>query len=194
MRKLTGLFAISSLVVGALAADALAQQAPAPGMRDRQDTQQQRQPRQERPAWQNRQGAVESRELVGMRVKTSDGRNVGEIAQLLVDPKNGQITHAVIGLGGFAGIGEQKVVVPWTEVKVQREQAAGQPGPGGAQPEAPGARARTEGRNLVAMVEQSVIDRAPRYAGTAGAEGEWPPAASPGVGDRERQQPERPAR
>ena len=31
--------------------------------------------------------------------------------------RNGKVSHVVIGVGGGAGVGEKKVVVPWSELK-----------------------------------------------------------------------------
>lgn len=180
MNRMTGALTITALVVGALTADALGQHAPQQPPRGRQEAPPQR------PAWQPREGAVESRALIGARVRTAEGRNLGEIDQLLVDARTGQVTHVVVGMGGFAGIGEQKVVLPWSELRIQREP------PAGAQPESPGARSRADGQGLIALVDQAAIDRAPRYTGPTGVEGERPPAASPGT-ERERQPDERPS-
>src|SRR5262245_57907045 len=76
----------------------------------------------ERAAWANKQGLHDTRDIVGTRVKNADGKDIGEVDALLVDPKDGKVTHAVIGLGGFLGIGEDKVVVPWHDVKVAAHQ------------------------------------------------------------------------
>jgi sporulation protein YlmC with PRC-barrel domain len=63
---------------------------------------------------------VESKKLVGMRVKGADGKDLGEIDQLVVDTASGKITHAVVGYGGLAGVGEKKVVVPWADLQFSR--------------------------------------------------------------------------
>jgi hypothetical protein len=63
----------------------------------------------------------------------------------------------------LAGIGETKVVVPWSEVKLRRDRNGGTP---------------------VVSLDESVLERAPRYERRR-ATGEQPPAASPGM-ERER--------
>jgi sporulation protein YlmC with PRC-barrel domain len=50
--------------------------------------------------------------LIGSKVKSSTGENVGQIDDVLID-QNGQIRLAVLGVGGFLGIGEKKTPVPW---------------------------------------------------------------------------------
>ena len=43
---------------------------------------------------------------------------VGEIKDFLVDPKTGTISTLVLGVGGFLGMGEKNVAVPFSEVKM----------------------------------------------------------------------------
>jgi len=43
--------------------------------------------------------------------------NIGDVNDLIVS-ENGAITHAVIGVGGFLGIGEKNVAVPFDQLKV----------------------------------------------------------------------------
>lgn len=97
-----------------------------------------------RETWRNTQGLHDSATIVGTRVKNAQGKDIGEIDQLLIDPARGAVTHAVIGVGGFLGIGEKKVVVPWSDVKVAMDHA--KPG----------------GRPAV-TIDQATLERAPRY-------------------------------
>jgi sporulation protein YlmC with PRC-barrel domain len=159
-----------------LALDASAQQRPADQPTPRQDQPRQTQPmerdREPRQAWQAPEGVFEANKIVGTRVRTSDGRDLGEIDQLLVNASDGKVSHVVIGRGGVAGIGETKVVVPWSQVTISRDR---------------------DGDRLVAMVDQSALAQAPRYEGKASQrERERPPAASPGTmprTDRDRMPP-----
>jgi len=45
---------------------------------------------------------------------------VGEILDFMVD-KNGRITAAMVGVGGFLGIGEKNVVIPFDALMVSRK-------------------------------------------------------------------------
>ncbi|HEV2394391.1 MAG TPA: PRC-barrel domain-containing protein [Verrucomicrobiae bacterium] len=49
-------------------------------------------------------------------VKSEDGKDVGKVQDLLVNPRTGKIQCAVIGKGGFLGIGEKLVPVPWNAI------------------------------------------------------------------------------
>lgn len=121
----------------------------------------------QRQAWAPPSTAVESKQLVGMKVRSDQGKDIGEIDQLIVDPSDGKITHVVLGRGGLLGVGEQKVVLAWSDVKIQPD---------------PSNRDR-----WVAMTQQSKIDSAPRYEARRDAT----PAASPTTTPRSQPRPER---
>jgi sporulation protein YlmC with PRC-barrel domain len=110
-----------------------------------------------RQAWAPPTTALETSKLIGTKVKNEAGKDIGEIDQLIVDSHDGKITHVVLGKGGVLGVGEQKLVLPWSDIKLQAD---------------PSNRNRT-----VAMVDQSKTDAAPRYE--ARRNRETAPAASP---------------
>src|SRR4029450_3217660 len=68
------------------------------------------------PAWKAEAGLHEPKDIIGTRIKRTRGRDLGESDQLLID-RNGKVSRVVIGLGGVAGVGEKKVVVPWSDLK-----------------------------------------------------------------------------
>jgi sporulation protein YlmC with PRC-barrel domain len=113
-----------------------------------------------REAFKAPDGVLESSKIIGTKVKNSAGKDLAEIEQLLVDTKTGKVTHTVIGKGGVLGVGETKVVVPWTAVNL---------------------KADADNRDkLVVTMEQSMLDTAPRYdRRAAGADRPATPAASP---------------
>ena len=104
------------------------------------------------PAWKNDAGLHETKDIIGTRIKNAEGKDIGEIDQLLID-RNGKVSHVVIGLGGFAGMGEKKVVVPWSDLKFAPV---------------------TAGKKNSITMDQSRLESAPHYERTAVA-----PAASP---------------
>ncbi len=59
-------------------------------------------------------------DLIGAKVTNNANESIGEINDLLVD-ESGMIQAAVIGVGGFLGIGEKDVAVPFKELKVTRQ-------------------------------------------------------------------------
>ncbi|MFZ0613850.1 MAG: PRC-barrel domain-containing protein [Desulfobacterales bacterium] len=54
--------------------------------------------------------------LINSNVRTQNGEDVGEIENLVIS-RRGRITHAVIDVGGFLGIGEKRVAVPFKELE-----------------------------------------------------------------------------
>jgi sporulation protein YlmC with PRC-barrel domain len=50
--------------------------------------------------------------LIGMDVRNQQNEKLGEIKDLAVDLPSGKISYAVIGVGGFLGIGDKYVAVP----------------------------------------------------------------------------------
>ena len=59
--------------------------------------------------------------LLGTKVRSGQGDDIGELEDLVLDPKTGEIQFAVLGLGGVLGIGEKKAPVPWKALNVSAE-------------------------------------------------------------------------
>jgi sporulation protein YlmC with PRC-barrel domain len=56
-------------------------------------------------------------QFIGQRVTNDAGEQIGNINDVLFD-KSGQISTAVIGVGGFLGIGEKNVAVPFGSLSI----------------------------------------------------------------------------
>lgn len=54
-------------------------------------------------------------------VKNREGENLGDIKDLMIDTQTGQIEYAVLSFGGFLGMGDKYFAVPWSALKVDRE-------------------------------------------------------------------------
>lgn len=72
-------------------------------------------------AFVDRQGADQflASDLIGMKVRGGADETLGEINDLLLD-RNGGVTAAVIGVGGFLGMGAKTVAVPFQTVELTR--------------------------------------------------------------------------
>jgi len=92
-----------------------------------------------RPIWRELR-LSEARNVLGMRIKNEQGRDVGEIDNLLIDTQNGRISHVVVAVGGFMGVGEKKVVVPWSDLRIA-----------------------SEGKTSVATLDQAKLESAPLW-------------------------------
>jgi len=58
--------------------------------------------------------------LIGATVYGSDNASIGEINDLVV-ASDGKVNAAVIGVGGFLGVGEKNVAVPFDKLNVTRK-------------------------------------------------------------------------
>lgn len=56
---------------------------------------------------------VKASALVGQNVNNYSNETLGEVADLVVDTRKGHIAYAVLACGGFLGMGEDLVAVPW---------------------------------------------------------------------------------
>lgn len=56
--------------------------------------------------------------LMETKVKSKSGEDLGELEDLLINPQTGKVDYAVLGRGGFLGIGEKLVPVPWKAFSV----------------------------------------------------------------------------
>src|SRR5690349_7416925 len=84
------------------------------------------------------QGNWRTSKLVGLSVYNDKNESVGSINDMLTD-KNGKIVAVVIGVGGFLGVGEHLVAVPFDKVKFSDQPvaytgASNAPAPGTAAP------------------------------------------------------------
>lgn len=93
--------------------------------------------------------------VIGSTVRSSEGKDIGKVNQLMIDPRDGRITTVVIGMGGMLGIGEKLVSMPWGSVKIGQD-----------------------GGRIVVMTDQRLLDQVPSAKGDRKSE----PAASPATG------------
>ena len=61
-----------------------------------------------------------SSKLVGQTVYNDANERIGDINDLILGP-DGKISHAVIGVGGFLGMGEKLVGVSFSDLKLNRD-------------------------------------------------------------------------
>jgi sporulation protein YlmC with PRC-barrel domain len=68
-------------------------------------------------------GEWRASKMSGLKVYNDANENIGSITDLLMD-KSGAIKIAVIGVGGFLGMGEHLVAVPYDKLKFVNEAVA----------------------------------------------------------------------
>jgi hypothetical protein len=65
-------------------------------------------------------GRMRANEVIGTDVRSSNNETVGEVSDIVFDPK-GTPAYAVIAYGGFLGLGEDESAVPFGEMKVSED-------------------------------------------------------------------------
>lgn len=56
-------------------------------------------------------------QLKGKNVETPTGEKLGDIKDVVLDPTNARVNYAVVSVGGFLGVGDRLVAVPWEAIK-----------------------------------------------------------------------------
>jgi sporulation protein YlmC with PRC-barrel domain len=98
-------------------------------------------------------------QLLGMAVQNPQGEKLGEIQDIVLNPQQTDIDYAAVAYGGFAGIGEKLLAVPWEAFELK---STGAPGPRKAGPKC-----------LVLNVTQDRLKRAEGFKSE-----NWPEQAS----------------
>lgn len=65
-------------------------------------------------------GEMSADAIIGASVKNKANETIGEIKDIHVG-KDGAIKGAVVGVGGFLGVGERDVLMPWNQLQIARE-------------------------------------------------------------------------
>lgn len=69
----------------------------------------------------NESHIVGSRTIIGDKVKSTDGIDLGEIKELLIDSETGKIEYGVLSFGGFMGVGDKQIAVPFESFMLQED-------------------------------------------------------------------------
>jgi sporulation protein YlmC with PRC-barrel domain len=85
-----------------------------------------------------RQVLIDAGSLIGSAVRTPDGKDVGKVSALLIDPRDGRIATAVVSVGGVLGVGGSTVGVPWNALRIGQDK-----------------------QRLVVTMEQNTLEQAP---------------------------------
>jgi hypothetical protein len=73
------------------------------------------------PQWySHQQGEWRASKLVGSKVKNKAGDTIGDINEIILT-NDGSAAAAVLGVGGFLGMGEHQVAVQFKSLKIDRD-------------------------------------------------------------------------
>ena len=60
--------------------------------------------------------AIAASRVIGTSVYNTEGKSIGSIEDVMLDKTSNGIMFAVIGFGGFLGIGEKYHAIPWASL------------------------------------------------------------------------------
>ena len=63
-------------------------------------------------------GVLKVTEILKMTVEGTDGKSLGHIRDLVIDPEDGDVDYAVLDFGGIAGLGDKYFAVPWEALQL----------------------------------------------------------------------------
>lgn len=59
--------------------------------------------------------------LTGDNIVNPQGETLGELKEIMLDPASGTVAYGVLSFGGFLGLGDKLFAVPWSALRVDRE-------------------------------------------------------------------------
>ncbi len=58
--------------------------------------------------------AIRAKKVIGTNVKDTSGATIGKVEDIVLDKLSNNIMYAIVGFGGFLGIGEKYHPLPWS--------------------------------------------------------------------------------
>jgi sporulation protein YlmC with PRC-barrel domain len=86
---------------------------------------------------------LRSRTLFEYRVRSPQGEDLGKLEEVMIDMEVGRVAYAVLSFGGFLGLGNKWVPVPWDAVTL-----------------------RPDEKVLLLNIEKEKLEKAPNFEGT----------------------------
>ena len=59
---------------------------------------------------------IASDKVEGTKVYGSDNKHIGSIKRVIIEKRSGRVAYAVLGFGGFLGVGEDHYPLPWAKL------------------------------------------------------------------------------
>lgn len=66
-------------------------------------------------------------QLIGCEITNSKNESLGEIQDIVLDNENRKIAYAVVGFGGFLGMGEKYFAMPWRLIQIDQRSTDDRP-------------------------------------------------------------------
>jgi sporulation protein YlmC with PRC-barrel domain len=68
--------------------------------------------------------AIRAKKVIGTDVKDPSGKSIGKVEDILLEKQSNNIMYAVVGFGGFLGMGEKYHPLPWRILNYDDKQGA----------------------------------------------------------------------
>lgn len=68
--------------------------------------------------------AIRATTVMGTTVKDATGEKIGTIEDIVLDKLSNNIVFAIVGFGGFLGMGEKYHPIPWSSLKYDEREGA----------------------------------------------------------------------
>jgi len=68
--------------------------------------------------------AIRANKVIGTTVRNAAGESIGKVEDVVLDKQSNNIMFAVVGFGGFLGMGEKYHPVPWSTLNYDDSQNA----------------------------------------------------------------------
>lgn len=59
--------------------------------------------------------------ITGTTVNAPDGTSIGSINDMIVNGETGEMKAVIVGVGGFLGIGEKQIALPWADLTINSD-------------------------------------------------------------------------
>ena len=60
---------------------------------------------------------VKASSIIGTNVVNPNGDSLGDIKEVVIDPRTGRVAYSVVSFGGFLGMGEKLFAIPFSSFK-----------------------------------------------------------------------------
>ena len=70
---------------------------------------------------ENNSFTIASSRVEGTNVYSRDGEKMGSVNDLLIEKRGGQVTDAILSVGGFLGMGSERHSLPWSKLNYDTE-------------------------------------------------------------------------
>lgn len=88
--------------------------------------------------------SLRASEVIGMNVQNAEGESIGEINDVVLDARTGEVRYAALSVGGVLGIGDKLFAVPWKQFECRKSEDGDE-------------------RELILNVDQERLENAPGF-------------------------------